>query len=285
ATFGQQAHAAISGYADSKKEELSKRQNEATTPEEKAAVASELDELETQKKMLNILVGVATGMPTEAISKEALSSAADWMRKKMIESSKVFPGVIDPSTDIVDATSKDPKVLNNINGPSAGVDGDGVKLGGTRIDLDALCGKDSYRCTTNRDGSLDMSAGYVQWNEKSAKMSLSDFLNSDEGKKMGGLTGGIQGIQGTLAGIPYAAGSWQDHLIEYFAGPHDMIGGQVAGLYDAEGNARRDRPSYVQKFHNTWTVAAIPIAAPFAMAKALPPDVWNAIAILISGAR
>ncbi|WP_242629223.1 hemagglutinin repeat-containing protein [Xanthomonas oryzae] len=285
ATFGQQAHAAISGYADSKKEELSKRQNEATTPEEKAAVASELDELEMQQKMLNILVGVATGMPTEAISKEALSSAADWMREKMIESSKKFPGVIDPSADIVDATSKDPKVLNNINGPSAGVDGDGVKLGGTRIDLDALCGKDSYRCMTNPDGSLDMSSGYVKWNAKSANMSLSDFLNSDEGNKMGGLTGGIQGIQGTLAGIPYAAGSWQDHLIEYFAGPHDMIGGQVAGLYDAEGNARRDRPSYVQKFHNTWTIVAVPIAAPFAMAKALPPDVWNAIATIISETR
>ncbi|WP_428942349.1 hemagglutinin repeat-containing protein [Xanthomonas oryzae] len=285
ATFGQQAHAAISGYADSKKEELSKRQNEATTPEEKAAVASELDELEMQQKMLNILVGVATGMPTEAVSKEALSSAADWMREKMIESSKVFPGVIDPSAEIVDATSKDPKVLNNINGPSVGVDKDGVKLGGTRIDLDALCGGGGYRCITNPDGSLDMSAGYVQWNAKRAKMSLSDFLNSDEGKKMGGLTGGIQGIQGTLAGIPYAAGSWQDHLIEYFAGPHDMIGGQLAGLYDAEGNARRDRPSYVQKFHNTWTIVAVPIAAPFAMAKALPPDVWNAISTLISGAR
>ncbi|MGS0604601.1 hypothetical protein ACQEPW_021125 [Xanthomonas oryzae pv. oryzicola] len=285
ATFGQQAHAAISGYADSKKEELSKRQSEATTPEEKAAVAFELDELETQQKMLNILVGVATGMPTESISKEALSSAADWMRKKMIESSKVFPGVIDPSTGIVDATSKDPKVLNNINGPSAGVDGDGVKLGGTRIDLDALCGADNYRCVKNPDGSLDMSAGYVKWDKGNAKMSLPDFLNSDEGKKMGGLTGGIQGIQGTLAGKPYDSGSWQDHLIEYFAGPHDMIGGQLAGLYDAEGNARRDRPSYVQKFHNTWTVAAIPIAAPFAMAKALPPDVWNAIATLISGAR
>ncbi len=129
ATFSQQAHTVISGYADSKKEELSKRQDEATTPEEKAAVASELDELKTQEKMLNILVGAATGMPTEAISKEALSSAADWMRQKMIESSKVFPGVIDPSAGIVDATSKNPNVLNNINGPSAGVDRDGVKLG------------------------------------------------------------------------------------------------------------------------------------------------------------
>ncbi|WP_053507133.1 hemagglutinin repeat-containing protein [Xanthomonas oryzae] len=104
ATFGQQAHTAISGYADSKKEELSKRQDEATTPEEKAAIASELDELKTQQKILNILVGAATGMTTEAISKEALSSAADWMRQKMIESSKVFPGVIDPSAGIVDAT-------------------------------------------------------------------------------------------------------------------------------------------------------------------------------------
>ncbi|WP_428959982.1 hypothetical protein ACQR53_21425 [Xanthomonas oryzae] len=133
--------------------------------------------------------------------------------------------------------------------------------------------------------SLVLMDGYVQWDKESAKISLSEFLESHDGKKMGGLTGGIQGIQGTLAGKPYDADSWQDHLIEYFAGPHDMIGGQLAGLYDAEGNAMRDRSLLVQKFHNSWTVVAIPIAAPFAMAKGLPPDVWNAIVKLISESR
>jgi len=44
---------------------------------------------------------------------------------------------------------------------------------------------------------------------------------------MAGLTGGIQDIKGTLFGIPYAAESWQDKLIEAFGGTHDLIGGSL----------------------------------------------------------
>ncbi|MBB5866524.1 filamentous hemagglutinin [Xanthomonas arboricola] len=283
ATFTEQARGAVNSYADSKKEDLSRRKQEANTPEEVAAIAAELDELKTQEKMLNILIGAVTGSATGAISKEGLSSAADWMREKMKESSSTFAGVVDPGAAVVDPTSKDPNVLNNENGPSVGVDNDRYKLGGTRIDLDALCGPDNARCLKNRDGSLAIVDGYVQWDSKAAGKSLPEFLNSKEGKKLGGLTGGIQGIQGTLAGRPYAAGSWQDQLIEQFAGPHDMIGGQLAGLYDFQGNAVRNRSAAVKTFHEAWTVVAIPVAAPFAMAKALPPDVWNAISKLVSG--
>jgi len=37
----------------------------------------------------------------------------------------------------------------------------------------------------------------------------------------------------------------------------------------------------VQEAQDIWTVVAIPIAAPFAMAKALPPEVWQAINMLL----
>ena len=50
--------------------------------------------------------------------------------------------------------------------------------------------------------------------------------------RMAGLTGGIQGMKGMLFGEPYAAGSWQDKLIEAFGGTHDVIGGQAVGLYE-----------------------------------------------------
>ena len=33
--------------------------------------------------------------------------------------------------------------------------------------------------------------------------------------------------------------SWQDNLIEAFAGTHDMIGGKLTGLYDGQGNTKR----------------------------------------------
>ena len=56
-----------------------------------------------------------------------------------------------------------------------------------------------------------------------------------------GTTGGIQGQQGTLFGVPYTPGSWQDKMIEAFAGAHDFIGGKASGLYDEQGNAERGR--------------------------------------------
>ena len=102
---------------------------------------------------------------------------------------------------------------------------------------------------------------------------------------MVGPTGGIQGAKGTLFGVSYEAGSWQDKLIEAFSGTHDMIGGKASGLYDAQGNATRGR-STVQVFMNDrWAEVAIPLAAPFAMAETLPPEVWKAISILLGAAK
>ncbi|MDV3470289.1 hypothetical protein RZA67_16360, partial [Stenotrophomonas sp. C3(2023)] len=170
-----------------------------------------------------------------------------------------------------------------IGGVSVGVDGDGIKLGGTRIDLDQLCGKGNIRCVTKPESdelALD-SLGRVQWDKGKAGMSLAAFLQTPGGKDMRGLTGGVQGIEGTLAGVPYSSGGWQDRLIEFFAGPHDYIGGQAAGLYDDQGNAVRGRSKMLQRVHNTWSVLAIPPAAPFAMAKGLPPGVWQAITAFV----
>lgn len=287
AAFTQQAHSAVGSYVASRSASIKERYEDADTPEQKAALQAEADELRTQEKMLNILIGAVTGSATSAVSKEALASAADWMRQEMISNSSIFAGVVDPANPEVDPTSKDPTVLNNINGISVGVDGDGIKLGGTRVDLDQLCGESNERCMTlpgSKTLALD-DKGRVQWDSAKAKMTLSEFLQSPAGKGMGGLTGGIQGIEGTLKGTPYASGAWQDRLIEYFAGPHDMIGGQWGGLYDEQGNATRDRPSPLKMVHEGWSVVAIPVAAPFAMAKALPPQVWEAISILARASR
>jgi filamentous hemagglutinin len=83
---------------------------------------------------------------------------------------------------------------------------------------------------------------------------------------MAGVTGGIQGEKGTLFGVPYAAGSWQDKLIEAFAGPHDMIGGKFSGLYDAQGNAKRERSELVKIAQDRWSEIAILSSTPFAAA-------------------
>ena len=99
---------------------------------------------------------------------------------------------------------------------------------------------------------------------------------------MAGLTGGVQGAKGTLFGVPYQAGSWQDQLVEAFAGTHDMVGGKLSGLYDDQGNATRHRNYLVKKAQDTWSASgAILVSSPFAMAEILTPEAWNAISILL----
>ena len=111
------------------------------------------------------------------------------------------------------------------------------------------------------------------------------ILNFIADKNMPGATGGIQGEKGTLFGVPYAVGSWQDKLIESFAGPHDMIGGKFSGLYDGQGNAERGRSDLAKIAQDRWSEVAILPSAPFAAAQGLPPEVWKAIAILIGAGK
>jgi len=116
-------------------------------------------------------------------------------------------------------------------------------------------------------------------------MSLEEFLKTPDAKKMVGPTGGIQGAKGTLFGLPYEAGSWQDKLIEAFSGTHDMVGGKLTGLYDEEGNIKRGMTKLASNAYDGWAAVAIVPAAPFAAAELLPPEVWNAIAIILKEAR
>jgi hypothetical protein len=84
----------------------------------------------------------------------------------------------------------------------------------------------------------------------------------------------------------YTKGSWQDKLIEAFAGTHDMIGGKMSGLYDEQGNATRGRDSLTTNVQNTWSATgAIALSVPFAAAQGLPPEVWKAISILVGAAK
>ena len=116
-------------------------------------------------------------------------------------------------------------------------------------------------------------------------MTIEQFLTTTEGQKMAGATGGVQGVKGTLFGSEYAAGSWQDKLIESFAGSHDFIGGKVSGLYDEQGNAARGRSDSLKILQDRWSEAAIPLAAPFAAAEGMSPEVWKAVGILLGAGK
>jgi filamentous hemagglutinin len=194
------------------------------------------------------------------------------MRARTIEDSKKFAGVVDSTG----------KVLSNMTGESEGIRGDGVKAGGTRVDLDLLCGANNERCTfeTKSDGSIDNGKS-VQFNG-----SFDDFMKSAEGQKMSGPTGGVQGFAGTLFGEPYFKGSWQDKLIEAFAGTHDMIGGKASGLYNEQGVTKRGMSSHERTVYDyVVSPAALLPTIPFAAAQGLSPEVWNAISILLKASK
>jgi len=242
-------------------------------PEEQKSLQVRADELRMETQVMSVLIGAVTGLGGTALAHETLAAASEEMRKITIANSKIFDGIVDLVPD--DATA-----LTNISGESAGGKWDlaPIKTGGTRVDLDGICGKSNERCATNSDGSLKL-------NEQKQVIftagSLAKFLASALGQEMAGLTGGIQGIKGTLFGIPYAAESWQDKLIEAFGGSHDLIGGSLSGLYDADGNIKRGMTAAKKSAYDKWAAAAILPATPFAMATLLPPEMWKAISILL----
>lgn len=280
------ATSAVSSYVDGKRTALQEQLKNATGSD-KVQLQEQLNDLFMQEKVMNVLIGAVTGNAGSALTKEGLSAAANKMRQLMIEDSAKFAGITDGKTE-----------FDNLSGPSDGVRGDGQKVGGTRVDLDLICGSKNERCAVvvNPDGSDSYDAngrsqllldanGQVQFSEKKAGMSLAAFMNTEDGKKAAGPTGGVQGMVGTLFGKAYAAGSWQDKLIETFSGSHDYIGGKASGLYDEQGNIKRDMSNPVRTTYDTWAAVAIPVASPFAAAELLPPDVWRAISVFIGALK
>jgi len=292
-TFGREASRAVDDYTEKQMSTLRKRYAAETDPEKQKALQAEVDRLRLETHVLNVLIGGVTGLGGTALTKESLSAAAEEMRQITIENSnlKRFAGVTDGDF-----------VLSNVSGKSVGGkwDLDPTKTGGTRVDLDGVCGQSNERCKKQVDGEgkfildekdipklLLNGDGMAQFDYEidGKKISLADFLNTREGQKMAGLTGGIQGAEGTLFGIPYAAGSWQDKLIEAFGGTHDVIGGQAVGLYDEQGNIQRGMTEIETKAYDVWSGAAIAPATPFAAATLLPPEAWKAISILLEASK
>ncbi len=278
AAAGVEARKAIESYVSPRKADLQKKLKAASTPDDVLKAKEELKRLEREERVMNILVGAVTMQGGAAVAREALGEASKKMRELMIEDSLKFKGVTDGVTS-----------LTNDSGVSAGVDGDGFKLGGARVSLELVCGEANQRCERSKEtGEFILTEKQmIQFQGESDQVtSLDAFLQSKEGKKMAGVTGGVQGSKGTLYGLAYEPGSWIDTLVESFAGAHDMIGGKIVGVYDVEGNIKRNRGSVVGRMQDYWSLTgAVVVSTPFAMATLLPPDVWNAISIFLRAAR
>lgn len=96
------------------------------------------------------------------------------------------------------------------------------------------------------------------------------IVMSDSKTQIGqsGLTGGMQGYTGTIAGIPYEPNTIGDFLIESFAGFHDWSGGQAWGFYEFGGNTSK-KGKLTQTRANITTALAIGWSAPPAIAAAM----------------
>lgn len=218
--------------------------------------------------MLETLVGIISGTPDVAITQGTLQLAATKMREESLENSRQSPGFEDLGTG---------QAINNVAYDSGYFDG--VKLGGTRLGTDVICGKDGSRCEkdpSNPEKFLINENGNYVFKPNDIYPNLQSFLNDkskDAAGKLYGLTGGSQALSGTMFGKPYKVGGFVDLTTESFAGTHDYLGGQKPGYYDKDGNTKPGS----NKGQGIATGLAIPISTPFALADLITPDFMSII--------
>ena len=260
--FRKNAFSMIDAYALPKQAELRKQIKEAKTEEEKTALYGEIYKLQYQKRLLETVVGIAAGSPGVAITQGTLQLAATKMREETLANSRLFKGIKDAKTG---------KILRNDSYDSGYFDG--VKLGGVRIDINAICTQGVGSCEKNADGLV------VFKGENG--LSLDDAIDPKKNEKAGGLygeTGGFQPVQGEwnlhFTRIPYSISSISDMAVESFAGTHDLLGGQAWGWYDKQGNtAEKNKLTGVAS--GVTTVIAIPVSAPFALSDVMSSDMFE----------
>ena len=260
--FRKNAFSMIDAYALPKQAELRKQIKEAKTEEEKTALYGEIYKLQYQKRLLETVVGIAAGSPGVAITQGTLQLAATKMREETLANSRLFKGIKDAKTG---------KILRNDSYDSGYFDG--VKLGGVRIDINAICTQGVGSCEKNADGLVVFKC--------ENGLSLDDAIDPKKNEKAGGLygeTGGFQPVQGEwnlhFTRIPYSISSISDMAVESFAGTHDLLGGQAWGWYDKQGNtAEKNKLTGVAS--GVTTVIAIPVSAPFALSDVMSSDMFE----------
>lgn len=258
--FRKNAFSMIDDYVLPKQAELRKQIKEAKTEEEKTALYGAIYKLQYQKRLLETVVGIAAGSPGVAITQGTLQLAATKMREETLANSRLFKGIKDAKTG---------QVYRNDSYDSGYFDG--VKLGGVRLDINAICNSGAGSCTYNKDGSVVFS-GSKEY------PTLKEVFNPDNKlfEKFYGATGGHQPEEGgwytPFGVVKYSPGSISDkYLVEPFAGSHDFTGGQVWGWYDDLGNTSQKTP-WQQTMSQVTTIGALGVSAPFALSDAFSSD-------------
>ncbi|MFC0322199.1 hemagglutinin repeat-containing protein [Gallibacterium melopsittaci] len=258
--FRKNAFKTIDNYVLPKQAELRKQIKQAQTEEEKTELYKEIYKLQYQKRLLETVVGLVSGSPDLAITQGTLQLAATKMREETLANSRKFKGIIDAKTG---------QILRNDSYDSGYFDG--IKLGGVRIDLNIICNSGMGTCTQNSDGSVTFDG-----NKNTTILDAIDPNQNKNAKNLYGPTGGFQSIHGGwyFSGKPlfiYNIGDISDNLVESYAGTHDLLGGQIWGWYDQQGNT--SEKNFIQDISSNITTAiGIPVATPFAMADLMSSD-------------
>lgn len=108
----------MDNFATSQRTALQEQLKKAATPEEKAQIQEQMNQLNAEERVMNVLIGVVTGQVSVAVVQGTLSEAADLPRQETLGNSSIFAGVTDGTT-----------VLSDVSGESEGVKGDGFKGG------------------------------------------------------------------------------------------------------------------------------------------------------------
>ncbi|MFC0034094.1 hypothetical protein [Cardiobacterium valvarum] len=263
--FRKVAFGLIDESINPKQEELSTKARaawETGNKEEAARLFDEVYALQHQKNLLKAGVGAFSGVPGAAISQGVLRTINTIGRRETLDNSMRFKGIIDEKTEMR---------LDNISAESGAFDK--TKLGGVRIDLDAICGPDDSRCSVRPDGTYIYKGSQYLPTLKDAI----DPTKNKDAKRMYGATGGFQPIEGSLFGIKYKPGSFRDKVIEGYGGMHDLEGGQWPGFYDDLGNTTRHRTKGINRAAGTITIMAIFPVTPFAWSDILSEDDWTSL--------
>ena len=187
------------------------------------------------------------------------------MREETLANSRLFKGIKDAKTG---------QVYRNDSYDSGYFDG--VKLGGVRLDINAICNPNVGNCIHNDDGTITFKGG-----DKYPTLDKVFTPNNDFASDFYGPTGGHQPEKGGWylpfgITIPYKKGSLSDMAVESFAGTHDLLGGQMQGWYDKQGNT--SQKNNIQQFlSDRTTEIAIPISAPFAASDLISSDMMEVL--------
>lgn len=171
---------------------------------------------------------------TNATVMSGLTWTSHLMRQDQIANSELAPRLCDAQGNCI----------GNNTGLSEGVDGDGIKIGGGRINIKEVCTAAPLLC--EEDGSnkfkedLLRSSGDIlvpdgkSLPDGSTPLTIDNLVAALPKSPLGGLQGanGLLGMFGIT--FNYAPGSFADTVVESFAGPHDWL--NSTHYYGLDGN-------------------------------------------------